>query len=341
MSLQVKPSEATEMVATYIRSQVVPMIHGSPGIGKSQIVQQIANQYNLKLIDLRLSQCDPTDLAGFPQIDIARQKAGYLPMDTFPLEGEQPPAGYSGWLLFFDEANSAPKAVQAAAYKIILDRKIGQTSLHKNCALVAAGNLETDGAIVEEMSTALQSRMAHIELTVDSKEWVQWAQDHDINHRITDYIQFKPGNLYTFKPDHTDRTYACPRTWEFANRVVNTAGQDSPLLMKLLTGVVGEGVAREFASFCKLYEKLPKPAQLLGNPQGIEIPTEPSILYALTGTISHNATADNLSSLMKFVRRLPAEFQVVTLRDTVRRNKSLMAHPDIREWIATSAAELF
>lgn len=339
--MQVKPSQATDMIATYIRAQVVPMIHGSPGIGKSQIVHQIADQYGLQLIDLRLSQCDPTDLAGFPQIDQARQKAGYLPMDTFPLEGEAPAPGYNGWLLFFDEANSAPKAVQAAAYKIILDRKIGQTKLHKNCAMVAAGNLESDGAIVEEMSTALQSRMAHLELAVDSKEWVEWAQNKGLNHRITDYIQFKPGNVYTFKPDHTERTYACPRTWEFADRVMKTAGDANPLMVQLLTGVVGEGIAREFSTFCKVYDKLPKPAQLMSNPEGIEVPKEPSILYALTGTISHNATADNLSSLMKFVRRLPAEFQVVTLRDTIRRNKPLLAHPEIREWIASSAADLF
>jgi hypothetical protein len=176
---------------------------------------------------------------------------------------------------------------------------------------------------------------------VDSKEWVEWAQDHAIDHKITDYIQFKPGNLYTFKPDHSDKTYACPRTWEFADRVLKAAGADNGNLTPLLTGVLSEGIAREFQTFCKVYDKLPKPAQLMANPDTIEVPKEPSILYALTGTISHNATADNLSSLMKFIRRLPAEFQVVTLRDTIRRNKPLLSHPDIREWIATSAADLF
>lgn len=218
---------------------------------------------------------------------------------------------------------------------------VGSHHLHKNVAIVAAGNKETDNAIVQPMSTALQSRMAHMELVVDSKEWIEWAQSVGINHRITDYIQFKPGNVYTFKPDHTDSTYACPRTWEFADRVMKAAGEDNPQLMHMLSGVVSEGIAREFVTFCKVYDKLPKPAQILANPDEIEIPKEPSILYALTGTLSHNATVDNMGSLMKFIRRLPAEFQVVTLRDTVRRNKAMMAQPDVREWISTSAAELF
>jgi nucleoside diphosphate kinase len=339
--MQVKINQATSMVTDYIKAGIVPMIHGSPGIGKSQIVHQIAEEYGLKLVDMRLSQCDPTDLAGFPQIDTARQKAGYLPMDTFPLEGEQPPAGYNGWLLFFDEANSAPKAVQAAAYKIILDRMIGQRALHKKCALVAAGNLETDGAIVEEMSTALQSRMSHIELVVDPDTWVEWAQKNNIHHMITSYIQFKPGQLYTFKPDHTDKTYACPRTWEFANRIMKVTTDDSPNRLPMLAGTLSEGVAREFRTFCKIYDDLPKPAQIIAAPDTLKVPTEPSILYALTGSISHNATTDNFGALMQYIKRLPVEFQVVTMRETIRRNKSMMSHAAVQKWVTESAANLF
>ena len=329
------------MVTSFIKAGIVPMVHGSPGIGKSQIVHQIADKYGLQLIDLRLSQCDPTDLAGFPQIDQARQKAGYLPMDTFPLEGEEPQAGYNGWLLFFDEANSAPKAVQAAAYKILLDRKIGQRSLHKNCALVAAGNLETDGAIVEEMSTALQSRMAHIELEVDSDTWVEWAQNNNVHHMITSFIQFKPGMLYTFKPDHTDKTYACPRTWEFADRVMKNTEDGSKNRLPMLAGTLSEGVAREFLTFVKIYDDLPKPAAIMAAPETIKVPTEPSILYALTGTLSHNATPQNFESMMKFIVRLPVEFQVVTMRETIRRNKAMMSHASVQKWVTESAAKLF
>lgn len=339
--MQVKISQATEMVTSFIKAGIVPMVHGSPGIGKSQIVQQIADEHELQLIDLRLSQCDPTDLAGFPQIDAARQKAGYLPMDTFPLEGEAPSAGYKGWLLFFDEANSAPKAVQAAAYKVLLDRKIGQRKLHKHCALVAAGNLESDGAIVEEMSTALQSRMAHIELQVDSEEWVAWAQSNGVDHKITDYIKFKPGQLYTFRPDHTDKTYACPRTWEFANRVMKVTDDKSKNRLPMLAGTLSEGVAREFTTFCKIYDDLPKPAQIIANPEGIKVPQEPSILFALTGTVAHNATPENFSLLIKFIQRLPVEFQVVTMRETIRRNKSMMSHASVQKWVTESAATLF
>jgi hypothetical protein len=341
MSLQVKPSQASKMLASFIRAKLAPMLWGSPGIGKSGIVHEIAQQYNLKVIDLRLAQCDPTDLMGFPQIDVARQKAGYLPMDTFPIKGEAIPEGYGGWLLFLDEANSAPKAVQAAAYKIILDRMIGQHHLHDKCAIVAAGNLESDNAIVEPMSTALQSRLAHLELVVDAQEWTDWAAANNIDHRISDYIKFKPGQIYTFKPDHNDHTYACPRTWEFANRVMQVTEDGSPERLAMLAGTLSEGVAREFVTYCRIYNDLPKPAQIIASPDTIKVPDEPSILFALTGTVAHNATHDNFGQLMKFILRLPVEFQVVAMRETLRRNPSLKSHAAVQKWIADSSAKFF
>ena len=337
--MQVKVSQAVSMIAKFIRARLVPMITGSPGIGKSNIVHQIAAEYGLKVIDMRLAQCDPTDLLGFPTVN--GNKASYVPMDTFPVEGDSIPQGYKGWLIFLDEMNSAPMAVQAAAYKLILDRMVGNHKLHKNVAIVAAGNLETDNAIVQPMSTALQSRMAHLELVVDPKEWVDWASSNGIDYRITSYINFRPDALYTFSPDHTDKTYASPRTWEFANRVLQVADAGTPEALPMLSGTISEGVAREFLGFCKIHMNLPKLADIITNPTGIAVPDEPSILFAMTGALGNNANKDNIGALMKFIVRLPVEFQVVTLRETIRRNKELIQHEAVRDWVTKSAADLF
>lgn len=207
--MQVKISQAISTIIKAIKAHLVPMLQGSPGTGKSQIVHQIAADYGLKVIDLRLSQCDPVDLLGMPSV--IDNRGGYFPMNTFPIEGDPIPKGYNGWLLFLDEMNSAPPAVQAASYKLVLDRMVGAYHLHKNVVIVCAGNLDTDNAIVQPMSTALQSRMVHLELVCDPKEWCDWAAAEKVDYRITSYINFKPGNLYTFRPDHTDKTYACPR----------------------------------------------------------------------------------------------------------------------------------
>ena len=81
--------------------------------------------------------------------------------------------------------------------------------------------------------------------------------------------------------------------------------------------------------------------QIVLAPETIKVPGEPSVLFALTGSIAHNATVDNLTNLMKYVYRLPVEFQVVCLREVIRRNKPLAAHAAVQKWISQSAADLF
>ena len=337
--MQVKISQAIPMITGFIKAKLVPMVVGSPGCGKSQIVHSIAKEYGLKVIDLRLSQCDPTDLMGFPNIQ--GSKAGYVPMNTFPIEGDAIPEGYNGWLLFLDEFNSATPAVQAASYKVVLDRMVGQYHLHKNVAIVCAGNLETDNAIVQSMNTALQSRLVHMELLVDSKEWTDWAASNGIDHRITSFIKFKPSNLFTFQPDHTDKTYACPRTWEFADRLVKSIDSQSPEFLLMLAGTISEGVAREFVSYCKIFNDLPKIEQIIAAPETTVVPAEPSILFAMTGHLAEQANKNNCATVIKYLQRFPVEFQIICIREMIRRDKKLLGHEAIENWHKTNAEVLF
>ena len=104
-TITVSPKEAIEFVETVLRARRVPFLRGSPGIGKTDIAHTVAENYNLQLIDMRLSQCDPTDLNGFPTI--INGKAHYIPMSVFPLESDPLPPGKDGWLIMFDELPSA------------------------------------------------------------------------------------------------------------------------------------------------------------------------------------------------------------------------------------------
>lgn len=262
-------------------------------------------------------------------------------MDTIPLEGDEIPDGYDGWLVLFDELTSALSPVQAAAYKPLCEKEVGNAKVHPNVAMVAAGNLETDNAVVEPMSTALQSRLIHFEMVADHEKWIEWAAKKGLDHRITSYIKFKPDMLYTFKPDHTDKTYASPRTWEYASRLTKKHDKLTMDHLSLLSGAVSEGVAREFIQFCKVYTELPTIDQILVNPEGITIPEEPSILFALTGSVAANAKPSNLETLMRFITRLHMEWQVVCLRDLIRRDETALTSEPIKEWISKNSAELF
>ncbi|WP_289101018.1 ATP-binding protein [uncultured Marinobacter sp.] len=340
--------DARQMIEQCLQARVTPFLKGSPGCGKSSLIHQIAEEYNLMVIDLRLATADPTDLNGFPDIDRQRRKAGYLPMDTFPVEGDELPINpktgkpYSGWLIFLDELPLADKAVRKAAYKLILDRMVGQYHLHKRVALVAAGNLDTDNADAGELdNTALQSRMVHMTMKVDVDAWLDWARTHGIDHRITSYINWRPDVLFKFNPDHDDETFACPRTWEFTSRLI----KDKPVLnwldRVLLSGTISEGVAREFCGYTEIQNDLPDLKTILTRPADVPVPTEPAVCWALSGKLGHEATENNIEQLMKFITRIPREFQMITMREILKRNHGMDRHDAVQPWLLDNAEEFF
>jgi hypothetical protein len=335
----VTPKQLPELLVDIIKAKLVPNIISSPGLGKSDIVRQVANEHNLQLIDMRLSQMDVTDILGFP--NIVNGRSAYLPPEMFPIEEDLIPTDKNGWILFLDELSSASPAVQAASYQLILDRMTGKHNLHKNVALIAAGNKMSDKAVVSRTSTALQSRMVHLELKVNKNDWIEWADTHGVDYRVKGFIEFKPDLLHKFDPNHSDVTFPAPRTWDFISRIIKDWKNIPDSKLPILAGTVGTGAAFEFKHYCKEYDNLPTINQILNNPESITVPQEPSTLFAITSLISHNLTPQTVSKIIKFINRLPKEFQIITLQGAIRMDKLLLKEEVIKGWISNNSRELF
>lgn len=326
---KLKPREVRTAVISCMEAGLVPFISSSPGLGKSSIVAQIAKDYNLELIDLRLSQCAPEDLLGLPMKEGTGlgARSTFVPFSTFPLQGDPLPEGKDGWILFLDEANAASKSVQSAAYKLVLDRMVGQAKLHDNCFMAMAGNLMTDRAITTQLSTAMQSRLVHLEMIADHKDFMDHAQKAGFDYRILGFLEFQPGKLHSFKPDHQDRTFACPRTWEFASRLIK-GKEFSQINLPLLAGTLSDGVAVELHTFMQEYDKLPSYSAICKDPETLAVPHEPSTRYALVTMMLERFTEETFHDAVKYARRISPEFQVIYFRGvekrcpTIRRQKT-------------------
>ena len=336
-NLTVTLKQVEEFIPELLKANVVPFIHGSPAIGKSSIVKSIANKYNLELIDVRLSQLDPSDLLGLPTFN--ENKVKYKPVDLFPLETDEIPKGKNGWLLFLDEANGASHAVQMASYRLILDREVGNHKLHNKVVIVAAGNLESDNAIVNTMSSALISRFAHFTIKLDNNEWLEWAASHDVDYRITSFIGFKPDLLYTFNPDATD-AYSSPRTWDMVNRVIkNKIIQDKDL--PLIAGMIGEGVAREFITYTKLYNELVSFEDIIANPDKVKLSENLGTQWAMMSMVCSKVTDKTAKQVTVFLERLPLELQVCAMREIKNRHSLSFLKTHMTSWLTKTAKEIF
>lgn len=330
--------KAANLITTFIRTNVPVNIIGSPGVGKSDVIKQVAKALKLKVIDFRLSTADPTDLSGLPFIKEGRSV--FLPNEAFPIEGDTVPAGYDGWLLFLDEITNAPMAVQAAAYKLILDREVGLHKLHPSVKIVSAGNKIDDGAAVTgEMSTALKSRMAHINIELSRTAWIDWALSSGVHHSITSFIRFKPDMLYQFNPkSNIDAdTFPCPRTWGMVSDIVNAVGINDPFIMDLVSATISDGTAVEYINYCKNFVGLPTYEDIIKDPTGIKMPEGMSTMYALSGSIGAQTKKETVEKVMIFVERMPKEFQLRTFNDFTKRDPLLVTVPAVRSWLVANA----
>ena len=341
--MEVTPKQLKNLLSDTIEAGLVPMVTGSPGVGKSDTMKQLANKYNLELVDIRLSQMEPSDLLGFPSLE--GEKAIFKPVKLFPLQSDPLPNGKAGWLLFLDEFNSAPLSVQAAAYRIVLDKEVGNHKLHKNVAIVCAGNKDSDKAIVNRMSTATQSRLVHFNLTVDSDDWLEWAEESRIDYRIRAFIGFRPEMLFNFNPNHSDNTFPTPRTYEFLSRLIKKFPNDVPAeKLPLMAGTIGEGAAIEFNSFIKIFEKLPSFEKILNNPTKTPVPEDdPSQLYAISSLIGEKVSLDTFEPVLKYIDRLPSEFQVITMKSIARIHPNVASNknPAYNKWLMDNAKKFF
>ena len=137
----VSPNEAKTAIQHCLALQRPIMVWGAPGIGKSDIIKQIGNDSKRKVIDIRLPLWEPTDIKGIPYFNSKKNTMEWAPPAELPSDPK------SKAILFLDELNSAPPSVQAAAYQLILNRRVGQYYLPKGVSIVAAGNRDADKGV--------------------------------------------------------------------------------------------------------------------------------------------------------------------------------------------------
>lgn len=347
-----KPSQLIPALETCIDVQQPAFIWGPPGVGKSDIVRNIADrkyasQYGYQidstgrlrdpngkftstrpwLRDVRALLLDPVDLRGLPCVN-GDNRAHFAQPDFLPREG-------SG-LLFLDELNAAPPLTQAACYQLVLDRALGEYTLPDGWVIVAAGNRESDGAVTHRMPTALKTRMAHLNAEVDVIDWCKWAVDSDIEPIVIAFIRFRPELLHAF--DARAQTFPTPRTWAFVSRIVRAAMQDKSVEFELIKGIVGEAAAIEFCAFARLYRTLPAVDQIIMDPLNAPVPAagrdQAAQQYAIAAALARLATDASFGSIMKYMDRLPQEFAVMSIRDATRRDATLTSLPVYTKWMA-------
>ncbi len=277
----VSPNQAKAAIRKCFSVNRPVFLWGAPGVGKSDIVKQLGKEQNRNVIDIRLSLWEPTDIKGIPYYNSSMNTMTWAPPAELPSDANDTS------ILFLDELNSAPPATQAAAYQLILNRRVGTYRLPDGVSIVAAGNRDGDKGVTFRMPAPLANRFLHLEMRVDFDDWHQWATSNRIHEQVVGYIGFAKQDLYDFDPKSASRSFATPRSWSFVSDILNDDDLPESTLTDLVSGAVGEGLAVKFMAHRKVAKQMPDPMSiLLGKVNSCNI-KEISAMYSLTVSLCY------------------------------------------------------
>lgn len=323
----ISTTKLISQLKTLLETDMPVFIHGSPGIGKSYIVNEIASERAWELIDVRLSQLDPVDLRGIPSI--VDGQTVWMPPVFFPKESDK------NGILFLDELNSAPPSVQAAIYQLILDRKLGEYELPATWRIVCAGNRISDRGVVFKLPTPLANRMVHLSVEAKFDDFKIFAIKNALHSFIIGFLGFRPDLLSTepVSEDDSNPAFATPRTWHFLSNILQSTERLDEI-EPIIYGTIGYGAGIEFLSYVKVYEKLPDVRAIYEGhyPDTFD---SPALLYALVSALVEyfDGSDTHTKHLFAFSEILPTEFGVMLIKDTIVKDENIAASPYFDSWL--------
>ena len=311
------------------------MLWGPPGVGKSQMVAQVAGRHGVPVIDIRLSQMEPSDLRGIP----FRQgdRVEWAVPALLPDAGRHGPEG----ILFLDEITSAPPAVSAAAYQLILDRRLGEYQVPDGWAIFAAGNRQGDRGVTYTMPAPLANRFSHFEVETNLDDWVSWAYRNDIDERVIAFLRFRPELLFDFDPAHNPVAFPSPRSWEFAHRGLQKFTDHPLLLQGTLQACVGPAAGIELFAFVNSLEQMPDLDAIVAGEE-VAVPAEIDLQYAVAAALvgrairaeGHPERPRILGNILDYAGRFPQREMGVMLVSDMHRavGNAIFEVPQFSDW---------
>ncbi len=274
---EVSMNELLPLMLRCFRVQRPLFMWAGPGVGKSSVIGSVAKILKGISVDMRLSQMQPTDITGIPYFDKGEGNPGdsnyrrptmkWAPPELLP--SEEFAKEFPLVILFLDEMNSAPPAVQAAAYQLVLDRRAGAYKLPDNVVIVAAGNRDSDRGVTYRMPAPLANRFLHFDIKVDFDSWLDWAVPAGIHPDVMSYLSNYKSHLYQFDSTSADKSFPTPRSWEFVSQLLWTNTEQDPMtdgeIREMVGAAIGGGVATTFMGHLKIGKTLPKAADVLSG----------------------------------------------------------------------------
>ena len=316
-------------VCTSILSQspkAVPMLHGAPGMGKSDACIQVADQLGIpqdRVLVVHINNHDVVDFTGVPSV--VDGQTIFNPTKMFHDYREGTGAG----LIVLEELAQSNQQLQTWAAGFTLERQTPTYKLDPQVRIMATGNRAEDRSGAKPLLAHLNDRMYHFDAETSLDDWCEWAMQNGVDHMGIAFLRLRPALLNDFDPNR--RSNPTQRSW---TKLFTEVPESLPTDLYLMAaeGKVGEGAAAEWVAARDMMKKMPSIDNIRMHPDQAEVPTEPAVKYAVSTAMSMTSSPDSFQRDMTYMARLPKEFQMVYVTDALRLNPQLQQTKDFIDW---------
>ena len=284
-----------EIVPHVTSARFPVLMRGRHGIGKSQVVYQLAKTFKLPVVERRASQMTEGDLVGLPSINA--NATAWNPPNWFKYACDNP------CVLFFDEVDRATTEVRQGLFELTDSRKLNGFKLHEDVLIFAAINGGEHGANyqVSDMDPAELDRYTVFDLEPTVEDWLTWAKDR-VNSIVWDFVNQNRNHLEHNEDTEPNKVYPSRRSWDRFNSSVNDTGlleKATPTLYHLAGSFLGMEAAVAFNDFVQNYERQVTVENVLDD-KAVDMTKD-------FGVNEHNALVEKLENSEKLKEKLSDE----------------------------------
>jgi hypothetical protein len=332
-----------------------------PGLGKSSIVMALRGDIaammgidisEVGFVDLFLATQQPPDLVGLPFKGTIEYNGQTMPitdptMPTWMVTQEGKPVfAYKYGILFLDEFGKGDPQTKAASAELVLNRRIGNWHLPDGWIVIAASNRASDRSGETKSHDFVINRRIQYNITPDIDELLKYGESAGWREETLAFAYANPDVVFEPAPEKQG-PWCTPRSLEFADEILHqwtdANGRielDDPALIETLCGTIGDPATAQFQATIRLRDSMPDYDDIVAKPTEVPTPERADAMMLVSFHLASRVSAKDIGPVIKYIDRMPKDFSVTFVKSVIKRDVTLIRHPDVTPWVSKNASLL-
>lgn len=267
--LYLKRDEFGEYRIPVVRQRPIFLL-GAPGIGKTAVMEQIAQELQIALVSYSMTHHTRQSALGLPFISHKEYRGMAYDVSEYTMSEiiasiyeVMEKSGIREGILFLDEINCVSETLAPSMLQFLQYKVFGRHKVPEGWVIVTAGNPPEYNKSVREFDVVTMDRLKVLEVEADYKVWKDYAQQRGLHPSILNFLELKKEYFYRIETTVNGRSYVTARGWEDLSEILFLYEEEGLMADETLVGqyIRNERVVKEFTAYYDLFNKYKKEYQ--------------------------------------------------------------------------------